>query len=197
MDQAKIDAFIAHVREISANPNFIHHKWFVKWHLQLVERIAIELVDFYPEVDKDFMRLLAWLHDYGKILDFDNEKEMTLTAGKQKLLELGFSEETVRHAIDCVEMMDNHLTLDMNEAPIEVRIISSADGCAHMVGPFYDLWWYENPNKNYEELMQDNIIKLKKDWDRKIVIPEARQAFKLRNEYHLEQKGVLPEKFLS
>ncbi len=38
--------------------------------------------------------------------------------------------------------------------------------------------------------------KIEKDWDRKIVLPEAREAFKKRYEIAKELYGEFPKKFL-
>jgi len=194
--QDKIETFKRHVREASANPDFIHHEWFVKWHLEIVEQLASELLVHYPEADKDLVEVMVWLHDYGKILDFDNQYAMTLTAGREKLTELGFAPEFVERAISSIETLDKKMELDMHEAPIEVQIVSSADGCSHMVGPFLDFWWYENAGKSFEELMKDNRHKADKDWNRKIVLPEARAAFEQRYRLICERSGELPAKFL-
>jgi dTDP-glucose pyrophosphorylase len=50
--------------------------------------------------------------------------------------------------------------------------------------------------ESIEELMQDNINKLKKDWERKIVLPEIKKAFEDRNKFVNEQAGNFPNKFL-
>jgi hypothetical protein len=193
----KLESFIEHVKAESAKPTFIHHEWFVEWHLEIVERIALELCEYYPTADKQFVRLLVWLHDYGKILDFDNQYEMTISAGRAKLEELGFSAELSQKAVNYIEVLDKKMEIDLKNEAIEVQIVSSADGCSHMVGPFYSMWWHENPSKEYTELMADNLKKYTKDWERKVVLPEARKAFEWRYQAVREHSGVLPRRFLN
>lgn len=192
----KIEALKTHVQEASANPAFVHHAWFVKWHLQIVERIAFELLEYYPEADRDLVEVMVWMHDYGKILDFDHQYERTLTDGPKILRKFGFKPEFIELVIGNIEILDKKLELDIAQAPIEVQITSSADGCSHLVGPFMQLWWYENAQKPFETLMQDNLAKAAKDWDHKIVLPEARAAFERRHQTLLEQSGELPDTFL-
>jgi hypothetical protein len=199
--QDNISAFKQHVRDISANPNFVHHKWFVKWHLEVVERIAHDLLAHYPAANADMVEVMVWLHDYGKIIDYDDQYATTLTAGKQKLSELGFPADFVDTVVANIDMLDKKLEIDLYNAPVEVQIVSSADGCSHMAGPFMYLFWHEATdgtftNKTLDELMQLNIKKAEKDWNYKIVLPEARAAFQARYNLLLEQSGRLPAKFL-
>jgi hypothetical protein len=199
--QEKIEAFKQHVIIESANPDFLHHKWFVKWHLEVVQKIACELCDRHPEADRDMVELMVWLHDYGKILDFDNEYAKTLVAGPEKLHELGLPPEFIETAVKFVDMTDKKLEIDLRQAPLEVKIISTADGCSHLAGPFLKIFWHEGTdktftNKTLEELMAENLRKAKVDWQYKIVLPEARAAFEERFKFICEQSGELPTNFL-
>jgi len=193
----KIKLFKAEVKKAASNPEFIHRQWFVKYHLEIVEKIANELLEFYPKADKELVEALVWLHDYGKILDFDNQDEVVLTAGRHKLAELGFDKEFIDRVIKYAELMDKSTEIDLGQAPIEAQIVSSADGCAHMVGPFMSIWWQENSNKSVESLMADTKKKANKDWSRKITLPEARKAFEQRHNFIMEQSGDLPDNYLA
>lgn len=195
--QQHIADFKKHVTEIAQNPDFIHHQWFVTWHLEVVEKIAFELLQYYPEADRDLVEVMVWLHDYGKILDFDNEAATTLQAGPQKLREIGFDQAFADTAIKYIELLDKKMEIDIRQTPIEVQIVSSADGCSHLTGPFMQLYWYENPQKPYQQLMTGNRNKTTTDWQRKIVLPEAQAAFEQRFQLVLEQNGELPERFIT
>lgn len=194
--QDKIEAFKAHVRELSKNPDFVHRIWFEKWHLEIVEKIALELLEFYPQANRDMVVVMVWLHDYGKMINFDNQYQTTLIEGRKKLIELGFEKPFVDTVINYIELLDKKMEINMYEAPLEVQIVSSADGCSHLTGPFMSAWWRENPQRNFTELMRDTQRKAEKDWTRKITLPEARKAFETRYKYIMEQAGHFPERFI-
>ena len=194
--QENISVFIDHVKQTSKRPDFIHNKWFVKYHLEIVEKIAFELCDIYTQANRDFVQLLVWLHDYGKILDFDNQYSKTLSAGKDTLLSLGFDPKTVQAAIDSIAVIDRKNWEELLNSSIEIQIVSSADAASHHTGPFMSLWWYENANKDFEELMTDNIKKSDKDWNQKMVLPEARKFFEARRNLILELNGQFPDRYI-
>lgn len=193
-----MEAALARFRELAIhaarNPAFLHHRWYVEHHLLIVERIALELCARYPQADEPLVRALVWLHDFGKAIDRVNERVATLTRGRAALLAAGFPPEYAQRALWCYERFEDHATLA--DAPIEVQIVSSADGAAHFIGPFYALYWYENPQRPIGTLLAENRRKALFDWECKIVLPEVRAAFADRHRLLLEQCGEVPERFL-
>jgi hypothetical protein len=179
------------------NPDFIHHTWYLKYHLELVERIANELLGVYPSADRELVLVLVWIHDYGKMITTFEDRKATLVHGRHMLLEIGFGAAFVDRVIEYVDIMDSNATVDLEKSPIEVKIVSSADGCSHLVGPFFQLWFWENPARPFEELMDGNLHKAKAAWERKIVLPEAREAFRVRNQVIMELNGTLPKRFIT
>ena len=169
----------------------------MKYHLEIVLQISLELCEIYKNADKDLVEAIVWIHDYAKMLDFDYDDEMLMTEGYKALKIVGFEENFIKKVMEYTRVLEKKMEVDLNTAPIEVKIVSSADGASHLVGPFYYLWWYENPEKPYEELMEDNRRKADKDWKRKIVLPEVKKVFKQRHRFQLEQSGDIPSIFLS
>lgn len=189
-----VQDFKLHVIKIANNNAFIHHSWFVKYHLEIVEKIALELCHKYPKADKELVLLLVWLHDYGKIVNLKNQYIATTTQGKKKLLEIGFTKELVEKVLAYVRIID--AKINITKAPIEVKIVSSADGASHFVGPFFSIFWKENHALKLVDLFRENRKKANTDWEKKIVLPEVKERFLNRHNHFLEWCGELPKKYL-
>lgn len=186
------------VTKLASNPSFIHHKWFVKWHLEIVDKIAMELCDIYPNANRDLVTTLVWLHDYAKIIDFKNEHNPdTMALTGDFLISLGFDKTFADEFVKNLVLFESKMTIDLSNSPIEIQIVSSADGASHMVGPFYMIYFYEHPEMTIEELMKSNLAKLEKDWSRKITLTEVKKAFEGRYIQIKEENGLISEKLLS
>lgn len=160
------------------------------------KKIAFELAERYPEADADFLVGLIWLHDYAKIISIKDDKE-GLTKSRELLDELGFDSDFSSRLIELLEIFESKMTVDLWTAPIEVRIVSTADAVSHMYGPFYQIFSYEHPEMTVEELMASNAGKLEKDWNRKIVLPGIKEELESRYQFLKESFGQYPERFLA
>ncbi len=190
----KLETLQRRVISASEQSNFKHRQWFVTWHLEIVAQISKELLAAYPEANAEVTLAAAWLHDYGKA--FGKDTAFTLSAGREELEKCGFDTPFIENVVKTIGYVDAHTEMDISKAPIEAQIVSSADGCAHLVGPFMRLFWHENPDWTIEDLMKENQRKLNHDWKLKVCLPEAKKAFESRLQLQLEEAGKLPEAFL-
>jgi HD superfamily phosphodiesterase len=183
---------------LSSSTSFLHHKWFVKWHLDIVEQISLELCNIYEEADKEIVLALVWIHDYAKIVDRDNEHDLKVMERIKDLLDsCGFEHSFVEKVFSSLQTFESYKEIDLRTAPIEVQIVSSSDAASHFVGPFAHIYWYEFNHKSIEDLMEGDRKKLTKDWEKKITLPEIKKAFQSRYEHLLEQVGNLPNEYLN
>ncbi|MDA3839568.1 MAG: hypothetical protein PF572_00625 [Patescibacteria group bacterium] len=185
------------IKQLAGNKDFLHHKWFVKYHLEIAEKIALELCDIYKEADIDLVMALVWMHDYGKIINMNDQYQETQLSGEKLLLELNFPEDFSQKVINLIEIIDSKDSDKILAASIEVKIVSSADGASHLLGPFYHLWFYESPKKSIESLLEDASRKIRTDWENKIVLPEVKESFRHYFEVMKSANGILPENFLN
>lgn len=172
----KLDNLKLLIKQKSSEPSFVHHKWFAKWHLEIVELLAHDLMELYPEADEATIIAMCWMHDYGKIVNFDNQYDHRyVEEGRQEMIKLGFNEPFADAVAENIKTLDQKENLA--DANLETRIVSSADGCSHLVGPFMSFYWWEHPETPFENIMRENVRKLTADWDLKVVTPEAKRAY--------------------
>lgn len=185
------------IKDHCDNSEFIHHKWYFKYHLEIVDKISKELCEIYKDADKEIVDSMVWLHDIGKIVPNTNQEETIIEYVPKLLKELNYDLKHIKKVLEYILLLEKKMEYDLNEAPIEVKIISSADAASHYYGPFYPLWWYENSTKTIEELIQDNRKKDIKDWERKIVLPEVKELVAEKHKFILEMTGDIPERFFN
>lgn len=197
MNDSSFENLKAHITQLASDVRFRHHDWFITYHLEIVEKITLELCDIYPEADKNICRVMAWMHDYGKIIDFDTQYATKhAVAGKSKMIEMGFAPDFADKVTSSIEWMDKRSEVDLHDAPIEVRIVSTADGCSHFASPFHYTYWHENPGKSTAEIIEGKKERIRIDWEDKIVLPEAKAAFEPFYNVTCVQNGQLPESYI-
>ncbi len=191
----------AHVTQLANEEGFIHHTWFIDHHLKIIEQLVNELCDLYPHANRTVCLAMVWLHDLGKIITNkqkprEEEDRITLEESGKLLTQFGFSAQDTALTLACLQQMEALKSTPATSLHIETKIISSADAAAHYIGPFFALYWYENPTKSIESLITDNITKLQKD-QHKVLLPEVetflQPRFALLAEYARQNR---PAKYL-
>lgn len=183
------------VIENFSRKDFTYHEWIVDYHLKIVEKIAMELCDIYTDADRDVVQALVWFHDFGKPLDEENERAVTLEQGSKVMQECGFSQEFINKVVECWQLMEKKNEIDLRTAPIETQIVSSADGASHFTGVFHPSYFNENIS-DFTTTQKRLKEKIEKDWNRKIVLPEVQKAFESHYRRAKEMLGEFPERFL-
>ncbi len=191
----QIEKFRSIVIENFSRKDFKYHQWMIEYHLKIVERIAMELCDMYPDADRNVVQALVWLHDFGKPLNEENERALTLTEGPKAMRECGFSQEFIDAVIERWELMEKKNDIDIRTTPIETQIVSSADGASHFTGVFYASYFNEDGD-DFATTQKELTEKIVKDWERKIVLPEVKRAFENRYRQARELLGEFPDRFL-
>jgi hypothetical protein len=194
--QESLTKFKSIVIENFSRKNFTYHEWMVEYHLKIVEKIAMELCDIYTEADREIVQALVWFHDFGKPIDEENERAITLTEGPKVMLECGFSQEFIDRVVECWQLMEKKNEIDIRTTPIETQIVSSSDGASHFTGVFYPSYFNEDGD-NFTTTQKHLKEKIEKDWNRKIVLPEVQKAFESRYLKAKEMLGEFPDKFLN
>ncbi|MFZ2072174.1 MAG: HD domain-containing protein [Minisyncoccia bacterium] len=195
--QNKLNAFKQIVINNCNNENFSYREWFVNDHLIIVEKIAMELCEKYPNADKDIVFALVWFHDFGKPIDEKNEREITKTKGVEEMKQIGLSQEFIEKVLEFWTRMEMKNEIDISKEAIEVQIVSTADGASHFVGKFYSTYFEDLSTEGIKKIENELSAKITQDWERKIVLPETKEAFKERYLKALEITGKYPEKFIS
>lgn len=193
MDE-KLAAFKEIVIQNFSRPDFRWREWMVDYHLKIVERIAMELCDTYPDADRGVVLALVWFHDFGKPIDEKNERAITATEGVRALSECGFGQAFIDKVVAAWELLEKKNDMDLRTAPIETQIVSSADGMSHFAGVFHAS--YFGDGDDFATTQKRLREKMERDWERKIVLPEARAACERRYVRARELLGEFPERFL-
>jgi hypothetical protein len=186
--------FKAITKENFSRPDFEYHEWLFEYHLEIVKKIAMELCDIYKDADRDLVEAMVWFHDFGKPLDRKNERAVTVVEGPRVMRECGFPEEFIQKTIEYWKLMEQKNDIDIRTTPIEVQIVSTADGASHFTGVFYSSYWADG--LSFTETQEELRAKITKDWERKIVLPEARAAFLGHYNRALEMLGEFPGRFI-
>lgn len=153
-----------------------------------MEEVTLELIEKYPEVDKDLMRVLVWVHDYSKPFKPDKreEKESLFSMVREVLRELEFEMSFVERVVSVLAEVESKDTTRIEDTSIEAQILSSADGASHFIGPFFFSYFRNDSHEHINDTMKRVREKAVRDWEKKVVLPGARELIRVRYEILME-----------
>lgn len=153
------------VRKECSDSSFKHHTWYWDFHILPVLDVALKLAEKYP-VDKEVIELSVYLHDIGKIRGLDDHA----TTGAKIAAELLKDHPKKDLIVECVAKHNGPSEDDR----IEIKLIAAADAIGHLLSPFNEIYFWENPDKDIRDIMAGNLKKAEKDWER-ILLPEGKE----------------------
>ncbi|MBU0974710.1 HD domain-containing protein [Patescibacteria group bacterium] len=164
--------------------------WFYKEHVLVVERLALELCDFYPKANRDAVILSVWFHDIGRAHGYDKGHDVYgADYARKTLTENRFDKDFVDLI---VEACKTHSCKENGKSnSLEGKILATADALSHYHNGFYlrVLYSWSKGNKgDYQKLKTELFKKMKRDLNEKIFFDEVRE--KIKPMYEAWQKVV-------
>jgi hypothetical protein len=158
--------------------------WFYELHQKEVNKSAELLLKHY-KADRQIVMLATWLHDISKY--FIKNKKHTEKYNKThhidsyKIAMEILSEYNLEQ--DEIDRICNSVLRHRNKSPyqvqsIEDKIVAVADKMSHFSSVFYFTYFKFHPDDSIEDMVKQNIKKIKLDWKNINLLPKARSLVK-------------------
>ena len=161
-----------------------HDDWGFKYHIIPVVKNAVFLAKKL-NADLEVVEVAAYLHDLGiskKIMGDTYAKEndhhiVGAEEARNILKELNYSEEFIDSVANCI--LSHRGRKGPEPITIEQKIIANADAMAHF-DTFLDLFTFfvTKTTGSFEEAVEEIYKKMKRDWEIKLTLPEAKELVK-------------------
>lgn len=139
--------------------------FFVDQHVKLVVKEALWLSNFYPEADKEVIKVAAWLHDVVHPVSGYKKEDHNIASAKVAkpfLNSINFDKTKLDKVIHCIEA--HRTTQPPEPETVEAKIVASADKLVHFTT--FDLLQSQLG-------LEKAIAKIKRDIEAKLMLPEA------------------------
>lgn len=142
-----------------------------KYHVLPVVKYSLSLAQFY-DVDKKTVEIAALLHDIGRMRFGTKDHEVTGAAEAEKILkQLNYPVDVVDEVKHCI--LSHRGEGDILPKTLIAKIVANADAMAHFDIPLLLFFWRAK-KQSFEEAFRWIDEKFKRDWGKKITLPEAR-----------------------
>ncbi len=144
-----------------------------KYHLLPVVEYAQKLAEI-CDVNKEVVELSAWLHDIGRIKFGARNHELTGAAEAERILkQFGYSDEIIEQVKHCI--LAHRGSGSIQPQTMEAKVVATADALAHfdMFLPLLTAIGKRGKAKDDKIIYRWIYEKMERDWNKKILIPEA------------------------
>lgn len=167
------------VRKLAAKNGWM---WFYKMHQNEVVKYAEKLLKIYKEADKEIVLISCWLHDIGHYYA-KNGKEILEVKKKHHINGAMIAENILRKydiSKEDIDKIKNCILRHRNHAPyvartLEEKIVVAADTLSHFGSIFYFTYFKFHPNHSIEQMVQDDLEKMERDWRDLNILPKVKK----------------------
>lgn len=167
--------------------------WFYKMHQKEMVDCAKKLLKVY-KADEKIVIIACWLHDITKYRSKNNKKDIDKNHkthhidgyrfAKKFLAKYKISNNEIEIIAQCVLRHRNSPTYKAKN--IEEKVVAVADTMSHFISIFYLTYFKFFPNDLMEQMVENDLKKLNRDWRDLGLLPKARKLVK--KEYEVLKK---------
>lgn len=112
------------------------HNWF-PYHVEQVQKWALKILDYYPNVDREIVLLAVWLHDIGQENkeNFATHEIFSEEETRKFLGSNGVDQEKIDKVAHCVRT--HRCKKDAMPETDEAKIVAAADSASHITDIVY------------------------------------------------------------
>jgi HD superfamily phosphodiesterase len=162
-------------------------------HQKEVIRCADKLLNVYKQADKQIVVIVCWLHDISKYF-IKNKLETkkhhathhfsSYSFAKKFLKQYNLEDEIIEKIAQCVLRHRNSSPYEART--LEEKIVVVADTLSHFTGVFYFTHFKFHPESTLESMVENQLIKLKRDWRDLGLLPGSKKI--VEKEYKIFKK---------
>lgn len=178
------------VKELAAKNGWL---WFYKLHQKEVVEYAEKLLRIYPSADRKIVLIACWLHDIAHY-QARNSREILAVKAKHHIQGAEIAGRFLagyRVSGEEIERIKRCILCHRNSAPykpktLEEKVVAVADTMSHFGSIFYFTYFKFHPHHSLEQMVADDLAKLKRDWRDIRLLPKAERL--VREEYRMIKK---------
>ncbi len=161
--------------------------WFYNLHQKEVVKCAEKLLKLYKKTNRRIVLVSCWLHDIAYYYT-KSDKEILKTKTNHHIESAKITENFLRKyklTKEEINEIKNCILKHRNSPPhipktLEEKIVTVADTLSHFESIFYLTYFKFHPKHSLEEMVEKDLIKLKRDWRDLQLLPEAKKLAEMK-----------------